>query len=307
MTFNIEQLNTAFKKHSEKQNKMDNNYYPFWNINEGEQVIVRFLPDADKENPLGFLCEKISHKLLIDGQQKTIPCLWMYDQQQCPICTLSMSFYKKNDKVNGLKYWKKKQYLSQVLIIQDPLPPNNVTNETRVGKVNLLSMGKQIFDVIKSTFESGELDIAPFEYVGGCNFLIQKTKQGEYFNYASSSRFVRNTSNLTDEQIEYVTSEIKPLKSLIPQDPGFDFVNNQLQMHLSSIQYENSIDAATVQSNNFNQSILPPSPQPLPSPQQMNSSFVASEPSQDEEDSSDYDDAAEKILAEIRARKAKNT
>jgi hypothetical protein len=28
----------------------DNAIYPFWNLKEGEQATVRFLPDGDKEN-----------------------------------------------------------------------------------------------------------------------------------------------------------------------------------------------------------------------------------------------------------------
>ena len=68
----------------------------------GEQAIIRFLPDKNQDNPLGFLVEKLSHALTINGERKTVPCLRMYGED-CPICAVSSAYYKDEDKENGKK------------------------------------------------------------------------------------------------------------------------------------------------------------------------------------------------------------
>ena len=103
----LEQLRAAFKK-DENQGSRPNNYYPFWDMKVGEQAIVRFLPDADENNPLGFMVEKFTHNLTINGESKSIPCMKNYGED-CPICKVSLSYYKEGDKIinearsNGLK------------------------------------------------------------------------------------------------------------------------------------------------------------------------------------------------------------
>ena len=43
------------------------NYYPFFLMKDGQQAVVRFLPDKNLENPMGFLVEKVVHNLVING------------------------------------------------------------------------------------------------------------------------------------------------------------------------------------------------------------------------------------------------
>ena len=44
----------------------DNAIYPFWNLKEGEQATVRFLPDGDKDNTF-FWKERLMIKLPFAG------------------------------------------------------------------------------------------------------------------------------------------------------------------------------------------------------------------------------------------------
>ncbi len=232
MTLTLEQLQSAFKKADSDGSNLPNNYYPFWRMNDGESATVRFLPDADKENPFGFMVEKLMHNLRINGENKSVACLKTYEED-CPICKVSSEYYKKDDKANGKKYWRKKQYITQAIVLQDPLDADDTTGETHEGKVRFLTLGYQIYNVIKEAFESGELDEVPFAYEGGCDFVIKKTKQGEYSTYAVGSRFARKSTDLTEDQLVLVEENLGTLSDLLPKNPGLDKVQGMLEAALT--------------------------------------------------------------------------
>lgn len=291
MSLSIEQLRAAFKKDENTTQSRPNNYYPFWNMKVGDQVTVRFLPDLNQDNPFGFMVEKLMHTLTINGENKTVPCLKMYDEE-CPICKVSSAFYKDDDKVNGKKYWRKKQNIVQALIVEDPLPADPETKETHEGKVRFLNLGYQIYNVIKEAFESGELDEVPFAYKDGCNFIIKKTKQGEYDNYAVGTKFARRPSDLTDDEIAYVEDNIASLETLLPPKPDYNKIESMLEAALTGSAYvDDSGDEAKVSS---------PKPAPAERETPEVSTSVASETSGE---SDEFDEEADAILAQIRARR----
>lgn len=234
----LEALKAQFKKADTNSEGGQNNYYPFWNMEVGEQAIVRFLPDANEDNPMGFLVEKIMHTLEINGEKKSVPCLKMYGED-CPICKVSASFYKKDDKENGKKYWRKKQYIAQALIIEDPLPVDKETGENHQGKVRFIALGNKLYDAIKDAFESGDLEEIPFLYKGGTNFIIKKRQQGEYADY-SRSMFAKHPSDLDDETIAHVESSIVDLSTLLPKNPGIEKIEAMLKAALTGTQYDES-------------------------------------------------------------------
>jgi len=127
-------LKNAFAK-PEGQNQNFGDNYPFWNIADGESVTIRFIPDANNENPMGFLLEKKMHKLEINGQRRSIPCLKMYDKDaDCPICALSQEHYKAGDKITGKKYYRNLQHIARAVIVKDPI---EYTSKMNLQKVKL--------------------------------------------------------------------------------------------------------------------------------------------------------------------------
>lgn len=232
----LEALKAQFKKSDANNEGGQNNYYPFWNMEVGEQAVIRFLPDANEDNPMGFLVEKIMHTLEINGEKKSVPCLKMYGED-CPICKVSAAFYKKDDKENGKKYWRKKQYIAQALIIEDPLPVDKETGENHQGKVRFIALGNKLYDAIKDAFESGDLEEIPFLYKGGTNFIIKKRQQGEYADY-SRSMFAKYPSDLDDETIAHVESTIVDLSTLLPKNPGVEKIEAMLKAALTGTQYD---------------------------------------------------------------------
>ncbi len=235
-TLTLEQLQSAFKKAENDGNSLPNNYYPFWLMKDGESATVRFLPDADEDNPLGFMAESLKHTLEINGETKSVACLKMFEED-CPICKVSSEYYKKEDKENGKKFWRKKQHITQAIIISDPLPADETTGETHEGKIRFLTLGYQIYNVMKEAFGSEELDAVPYAFKNGCDFIIKKTKQGEYSTYAVGSRFARKSSDLTDEQLAIVEENLGVLSDLLPRNPGFEKVQGMLEAALTGSSY----------------------------------------------------------------------
>ena len=308
MSLSIEQLRAAFKAKENEGSSRPNNYYPFWDIPEGSQAIVRFLPDGNTENPMGFLVEKLMHTLIINGEKKSIPCMKMFGEE-CPVCKVSSAYYKQEDKVNGKKYWRKKQHIAQVLVVEDPLPPDEETGENHEGKVRFVALGFQLFNILKDTFESGELDVVPFAYEGGTNFIIKKTKQGEHPAY-TLSKFARNSTDLTEDEVALVTDQAVDLATLLPQSPGLEKVEGMLEAALTGAEYKDSGSSkpATTPATTTAASDDEP-PFETDEPKAKKSSKKAAKTEEKVEDTSDdageYGDEADKILQQIRNRQKK--
>lgn len=283
-------LQAAFKKPEQSVGGMPNNYYPFWNMETGESCQVRFLPDGNSENPLGFLVEKVMHNLEINGERKSVPCLSMYGED-CPVCAVSSAYYKADDKANGSKYWKKKQHLAQALIVDDPMPANEESGETHEDKVRYIALGFQLFNVIKEAFESGELDEVPFAYEGGCNFIIKKTESGGYASYAVGSKFARKSSDLDDD----VTAnfDLTDLSTLLPANPGRDKIETMLEAALTGAEYSDDDEGEDDEETKSK-------------PETTKASKKTTEKAEvveTESDDTEIDDEADDILAQIRNRK----
>jgi hypothetical protein len=224
------------------QNNYVNNYYPFWDMPMGSKVVMRFLPDLNEENPRGFLVEKVTHKLTINGQEKKIPCLSMYGLP-CPICALSQSYYKAKDEINGKKYWKNRQNLGQAIIVEDPLPVDD-NGESHAGKVRMIALGYQIFAIIKAAFADEDLEGVPYDFVEGHDFVIKKTEQGSYASYTIGTKFLSKSRPLTAAELAAAEEGMVDLSTLLPKNPGVEAVQAQLDAEQNGTSYEAEAPAA---------------------------------------------------------------
>jgi hypothetical protein len=172
-------------------------FYPFWKMADDTTAVVRFLPDRDEDNSLGFLVENLQHELIINGQKKKVPCLAMHGED-CPICSLSRQYYDEKNEDMGKKYYRKKSYVGQVIVVESPI------EHDQSQLVKLIEFGPAVFKQIQAAFQSGDLEEAPYEYKGGYNFRIKKTKSGQYASYTTSS-FAPKQTDLSDDVIESLT------------------------------------------------------------------------------------------------------
>lgn len=177
-------------------------FFPFWKAEVDTVSTVRFLPDADAENPMGFLVENFTHELNINGKREKVACLKMYGES-CPICELSARFYdKKSAEYNedlGKQFYRKKSYIGQVLVVDSPI------EHDAEQLVKLIEFGPQVFKQIQAAFQSGDLEEAPFELKGGYNFRFRKTKTGSGQNSYTTSNFAPKQTDVSDDVIAQMT------------------------------------------------------------------------------------------------------
>ena len=197
-------------------------FFSFWKAPEGSTSTIRFLPDLDEENPMGFLVENFVHELTINGKREKVACLKMYGED-CPICALSQDYYdEKSPNHNeqlGKKYYRKKSYIGQVLVMDTPV------EHDQEQLVKLIDFGPAIFKQIQAAFQSGDLEEAPYELKGGYNFRIKKTKSGEYASYQTSS-FSPKQTDVSDEVLESI--ELFDLKTFRTAKTGREQVEAML-------------------------------------------------------------------------------
>lgn len=173
-------------------------FFAFWKADVGTTSTVRFLPDGDDDNPMGFLVENLTHDLFVEGKRERVACLRMY-KQQCCVCDRGAEHFDKNspvyDRKRGLAYYRKRSYIGQVIVRSTPVPHD------QDRPILLIEIGTKLFDVIRREFQSGDFQDAPFELVGGSDFQIVKRQNGRYPDYGAS-RFVRKPSNAAEDATE---------------------------------------------------------------------------------------------------------
>jgi len=252
-------LQKAFESSSQKRTNLPNNYYKFWDMAFGKSATVRFLPDREVNNPLGYMVEKHSHTLEVEGKNQTVPCLKMYENEDCPICKVSADFYKRGDKISGKKFYRKKQHIAQVLVMKDPLPPADGETENQVGNVKLLTVNFTLSKIIEDAVKNGELDDLPYSYTTGTNFVIKKDQQGDNASYILS-KFERNPSPLDEEVVEDIKTQLVDLSTLLPKHPGRAKVEALLDAALSGKSLQeitNEVEHTSVEQVDVLQEIAP--------------------------------------------------
>jgi hypothetical protein len=219
---------------------LPNNYFPFWKMKEGERAIIRFIPDKNPDNPRGFLAQKVMHVLEINGEKKSVPCLSMYGED-CPICKVSQDFYKVEgkDSPNGKKYWKKKQHIAQAIVLEDPLPADEKSGDTHVGRIRYIALGFQLYQIIQNAFKSDEtLESIPYNFEDGYDFIIQKDKGPKYPTYQLNSKFRNKQRALSEDELAIVAESMSDLSVLLPKHPGKEKVEAMLQAALTGDNYQ---------------------------------------------------------------------
>lgn len=242
MALTFDQLKAAFGKHataggsSNENTGFWNSFYPFFKMNMGETALFRFLPDADEENPLGFIIENKYHEFTINGKKKKIACLKMHDghDAHCPACAASVKYYNElGDEKMGKLFWRKIDYIAAGLVMQSPFDFPIKPDE---NPVRLISLGPKLFKLIEASIASGDFDVAPYDLDNGFDFKIMKTKQGEYADYTTSSGFVRKATAISGSLRERL--EMVDLKKFRFVRVEADAMQAQIEAFLSGKSYE---------------------------------------------------------------------
>lgn len=217
----------------------DNAIYAHWNINEGDTATVRFLPDGDKTNPF-FWVERQMIRLpfngVVGGEAKqvivNVPCVEMWNET-CPILTEVRTWFKDPAlEEMGRKYWKKRSYLFQGFVHENPL----AEDKTPENPIRRFIISPQIFKSIKDSLMDPEMEEMPTDYNAGLDFRIKKTSKGGFADY-STSGWARKESALTSEELDAIDANgLFDLKGFLPNKPG------DLELKVIAEMFEASVD-----------------------------------------------------------------
>jgi len=188
---------------SDKKGFGDKQLYPHWNINENESCLLRFLPDKNTKNSF-FWVERALINLSFPSvkgasEAKTayvkVPCMEMWGET-CPVLTEVRPWYKDASlKEQAGKYWKKRTYLMQGFVRENP-----IEEETPENLVRRFIISPQLFSLIKAALLDPELEELPTDFNHGLDFRINKTAgKGGYSDY-NTSKWSRKESALTDKE-----------------------------------------------------------------------------------------------------------
>src|SRR6056300_1510853 len=220
----------------------DNAIYPFWNMKEGEQATLRFLPDGDDSNTF-FWKERLMIKLPFAGVkgetdsrpvQVQVPCMEMYGES-CPILQEVRGWFKDTSLEDmGRKYWKKRSYVFQGFVVDDPLKEDSQPE----NPIRRFIVGPQIFQLIKAALMDPDLEELPTDYTAGVDFRLAKGSKGGYADYGASN-WARRERPLSDVEMKAVNDHgLFNLTDFLPKKPDETALKVLTEMFEASVDGE---------------------------------------------------------------------
>jgi hypothetical protein len=233
----------------------DNAIYPFWNMKEGENAVLRFLPDGNPDNTF-FWTERLMIKLPfagVKGQtdsrpvQVQVPCMEMYGET-CNILNEVRGWFKDSSLEDmGRKYWKKRSYIFQGFVTDNPLADDS----TPENPIRRFIIGPQIFQIIKQALMDPDMEELPTDYTAGVDFRLNKTSKGGYADY-STSNWARRERPLGDAEMNAVnTNGLFNLSDFLPKQPG------EVEVKVMQEMFEASVDGEAYDMDRFGQYFRP--------------------------------------------------
>ena len=233
----------------------DNAIFAHWNIAEGQTATVRFLPDADPNNTF-FWIERAMIKLPFAGVKGDtaskpvtvqVPCMEMYGEA-CPILQEVRPWFKdKSLEEMGRKYWKKKSYLFQGLVVDSKLQEDKVPE----NPIRRFIMSSQIFNIVKNALMDSEIEELPTDYVRGLDFKIAKTSKGGYADYTTSN-WSRRERALSEQELAAIKQYgLFDLKSFLPKKP------TDVELKVIKEMFEASVDGEAFDMDRWGQYYKP--------------------------------------------------
>ena len=233
----------------------DNSIYPHWNIQEGQNATLRFLADGNQKNTF-FWQERAMIRLPFNGikgemeskqVQVRVPCVEMWGET-CPILTEVRTWFKDSSlEEMGRKYWKKRDYIFQGFVRENPL----ADDKAPANPIRRFIIGPQIFTLIKGALMDPELEELPTDILKGLDFRISKGSKGGFADY-SGSKWARKESALTEvEQAAIEQYGLFDLSTFLPKRPG------EVELKVMKEMFEASVDGQSYDTERWGQYFRP--------------------------------------------------
>lgn len=248
-------LAAAESKRDGNNQSGDNQIYPHWNITEGATAKARFLPDGNEKNPF-FWVERAMIKLPFNGVKGEadnrqvivqVPCVEMWNEA-CPILAEVRTWFKdKSLEEMGRKYWKKRSYLFQGFVRENPL----TSDKPPANPIRRFVISPQIFTIIKSSLMNPEIEELPTDPMRGLDFYITKTTKGGYADYSTSNWARRETALTAEEQAAIKEHGLFNLAEFLPKKPG------EVELKVMKEMFDASVDGQSYDPDRWGQYFKP--------------------------------------------------
>ena len=147
----------------------------------------------------------------------------------------------------GRKYWKKRSYVFQGFVTEDPLNEESSPE----NPIRRFIIGPQIFQIIKGALMDPELEELPTDYMRGVDFRVKKTSKGGYADYSTSS-WSRKERALSDtEKAAIETHGLYNMSDFLPKKPG------EVELKVMKEMFEASVDGEAYDMDRWGQYFKP--------------------------------------------------
>ncbi len=244
------------KQGGNSQGGGDKSIYPHWNMEEGQSATLRFLPDGNSKNTF-FWVERQMIRLPFNGIKGEmdskqvmvqVPCVEMWEPNSCPILAEVRTWFKdKSLEEMGRKYWKKRSYIMQGFVRENPIG-DDTTPDNPIRK---FIIGPQLFATIKAVLMDPETEELPTDALRGLDFRISKTQKGGYADY-STSKWSRKESALTETEAAAIEAHgLFDLSTFLPKRPG------DVELKVIKEMFEASVDGQPYDTERWGQYFRP--------------------------------------------------
>ena len=132
----------------------------------------------------------------------------------------------------GRKYWKKRSYIFQGFVVDDPLKEDAQPE----NPIRRFIIGPQIFQLIKAALMDPDMEELPTDYTAGVDFRLAKGSKGGYADYGASN-WARRERPLGDAEMSAVnTHGLFNLNDFLPKKP------TEVELKVLTEMFEASVD-----------------------------------------------------------------
>lgn len=247
MPISLDSLRAALQKNNKRETTGGEGSatYPFYKIDFDQTAVVRFLPDADSENPFFWVRKEtirlpftgsVGGEHPIDGPAEvTVPCVDMWGVR-CPILQEMRPFWKGGPEKEAIArtYWKRKSYIFQGFVVTSPFEEENVPE----NPIRRFAINQSIYQIIEQSLMNPEMENLPTDYIGGRDFRITKTKKDKWANYGTSSWSLR-TRALSEVELAAIENyNLNNLKDFLGRQPDREELQAIVEMFHDSLNGE---------------------------------------------------------------------
>jgi hypothetical protein len=155
------------------------------------------------------------------------------DAGACPILAEVRTWFKDpNLEEMGRKYWKKRSYLFQGFVRDNPMSDD----KTPANPIRRFIISPQIFNLIKNALMDPDMENLPTDYSAGLDFNIKKTSKGGYADYNTSTWSRKESALTADEAAAIEQYGLYNLSDFLPKKP------TDVELRVMKEMFEASVD-----------------------------------------------------------------